>query len=606
MTTADDSWKERFRARVVLWTAPAAGNRRRALAVSNRSGVAQLYAWDVTSGELVQVTDRPTGTVHGRISADGGAVYFLDDSQGDEIGHWARVPATGGAAQDITPSLPRYTSHDLTPSADGQRLCFTASLEDGQTVYLLDGAAGSTAEPRVIHRTTAMCATIGFSSSGRLVGIRTSERTGRARFSLLVIDVESGERVAELWDGADSSIEDAWFSPAAGDSRVLAVSDATGDRRPLLWDPLDDSREDIPVSGPGETFAFDWSADGREILLCRVRDAVQELTIYEVHTGATRPLEHPPGVYGFFAELGNWFDEDGNIVAQWQDATHPATVLLLDGRTGRPIRELLRPSPVPASRPWRSVTFMVDGDQPIQAWLATPPGDGPFPAVIDTHGGPESVAMEAFAPRGQGWVDAGFAYLTINYRGSITFGREFKESIWGSPGELEVRDIVAGRQWLIDNGIAHEGQVFLTGWSYGGFLTLQTLGTAPGLWAGGAAGIAVADWVSEYEDENDVMRAYDRALFGGTPEEKTDAYRRASPLTHAANVDAPVLIIQGRNDTRCPARQVELYEARMRELNKPIEVVWFDAGHAAGADVELAIQHHSAMLQFALRVLRSE
>ena len=102
------------------------------------------------------------------------------------------------------------------------------------------------------------------------------------------------------------------------------------------------------------------------------------------------------------------------------------------------------------------------------------------------------------------------------------------------------------------------GEVFLTGWSYGGFLTLQALGTAPGLWAGGMAGIAVADWVSEYEDENDVLRAYDRALFGGTPAQKMEAYVRASPITYAEHVDAPVLIIQGRNDTRCPARQVEL------------------------------------------------
>jgi dipeptidyl aminopeptidase/acylaminoacyl peptidase len=77
---------------------------------------------------------------------------------------------------------------------------------------------------------------------------------------------------------------------------------------------------------------------------------------------------------------------------------------------------------------------------------------------------------------------------------------------------------------------------------------------------------------------------------------------KASPLTYADQVDAPVLIIQGRNDTRCPARQVELYEAKLRELGKPIEVIWFDAGHAA-ADVERAIEHQAAILDFAERVL---
>jgi dipeptidyl aminopeptidase/acylaminoacyl peptidase len=604
MSEHDDRWKERFRARVVHWTAPAAGDRRRALAVSNRTGVAQLYAWDVPTGELRQVTDRPDGTMHGAISADGSRIFYLDDRQGDEIGHWLSVGVDGGGAVDITPELPPYTSEDLEHSADGRWAAFTAAFDDGHRVYVLAaGGGGGSTPPREIYRTSAMCWVTGFDHDGRLLGVLTNERSGQARFSLMVFDTTTGERVAELSDSADSSLSRTRFSPLPGDERVLAASDVTGERRPLVWHPRTGQRDDLPVTGPGETFPLDWSPDGSEILLCRVQGAVQELSVYDVGTGSLRALDHPAGVYGFFGELGTWFDGDGRIVAQWQDATHPATVMLLDNRTGRPIRELLPPTPVPPSRPWRSVTFAVDGEQPIQAWLVTPEGEGPFPAVIETHGGPESVAMQSFLPRAQAWVDRGFAYLSVNYRGSVTFGRDFKEAIWGRPGELEVRDIVAGRQWLIDNGIARADEIFKVGWSYGGFLTLHTLGTAPGLWAGGMAGIAVADWVSEYEDENDVLRAFDRALFGGPPEEKMELYVKASPITYAEHVDAPVLIIQGRNDSRCPARQVELYEARMRQLGKPIEVIWFDAGHAAGADVERAIEHHSAMMDFATRIL---
>jgi dipeptidyl aminopeptidase/acylaminoacyl peptidase len=309
-------------------------------------------------------------------------------------------------------------------------------------------------------------------------------------------------------------------------------------------------------------------------------------------------------MYGFFGEVGNWLNADNDIVVAWQDASHPSTIALLDGASGRLKAELLKPEPAPpASRPWRSISYQADGGDTIQAWLALPEGDPPFPAIVETHGGPESVAMEAFAPRAQAWLDHGYAYLSLNYHGSITFGRAFKESIWGHPGDLEVRDIVAGREWLVQHGIGRPDEIFLSGWSYGGFLTLHGLGTAPGLWAAGMAGIAVADWVSEYEDENDALRAYDRALFFGPPSEKMDAYVKASPLTYCEHVDAPVLIIQGRNDTRCPARQVELYEARMRELGKPIEVIWFDAGHAAGADVERTISHVRAMIDFAQKVL---
>jgi dipeptidyl aminopeptidase/acylaminoacyl peptidase len=605
-----DAWRERYRARVVHWTIPAERNRTRALAGSNRSGVMQLYAWDVGTNELTQVTDRREGTTSGTISPDGRWIYYLDDRKGDEIGHVVRVPATGleaGSAEpvDLTPELPLYTLDDLVSSADGRTLAFGAAMDDGVTAFVMaDPETDPEAEARPVYRTDTLANVVGFDASGELLYVLTSERTRKARYSLLAIDVKTGAVVKELWDGPESSIGRVTPSPIPGDTRVVASTDVAGDRRPILWDARSGERTELPVGdGSGEVIPWDWSVDGREILICRINAAVQELSLVEVETGTVRRLDHPSGVYGYFGETGTWFAEDGNIVAQWQDATHPPTVVLLDRETGHLIRELLPPTPVPASRPWRSVTFDSADGQRIQGWLTTPPGNGPFPAVIGTHGGPESVSMEGFAPRAQSWVDHGFAVLTINYRGGTTFGRAFKESIWGRPGELEVEDMVAGRQWLIDHGVARPDQVFLTGWSYGGYLTLHALGTAPGLWAGGMAGVAVADWVSEYEDENDVLRAVDRAMFGGTPAEKMDSYVKASPLTYARAVDAPVLIIQGRNDTRCPARQVELYEAKMRELGKPIEVIWFDAGHAASADVERAIEHQAAMLEFAERVL---
>jgi dipeptidyl aminopeptidase/acylaminoacyl peptidase len=603
-----DGWQARFRVRTVLWTVPASGNRNRALAASNKSGVLQLYGWDVASNELTQLTDRPTGTTHGRISADGQWAHYLDDQAGDELGHWLRVPIGGGADPvDLTPDMQRYNSGDLSTSRDGRLLAFTTAVDDSFTVYVMPDTAGGGGVAREVFTSPHYSWNVGFDSSGKLLGIMTSERTGKSRFSLIVVDVESGERVAELWDGPESSLGDVQFSPLAGDSRVVAASDVSGSMRPLIWDPRTGVRHDFapPVAGDeSEMVPWDWSPDGSSILLARVANAVQELSIHDLNSGRARPLDAPAGMYGFLGEVGNWFTAEGDVVAQRQDATHAATVVLLNGQTGRLERELLMPIPAPpSSRPWRSVTYTVDGGQQIQAWVAVPDGVGPFPAVVDTHGGPEAAQMESFAPRAQAWVDHGFAYMTLNYRGSTTFGREFKEAIWGHPGDLEVRDIVAGREWLVDQGIARPDEVVITGWSYGGFLTLHSLGTAPGLWAAGVAGIAVADWVSEYEDENDALRAYDRALFGGPPSEKMDAYVGASPLTYCAAVDAPVLIIQGRNDTRCPARQVELYEARMHELGKPIEVIWFEAGHAAGADIERAVSHQAASLEFALRVL---
>jgi dipeptidyl aminopeptidase/acylaminoacyl peptidase len=205
----------------------------------------------------------------------------------------------------------------------------------------------------------------------------------------------------------------------------------------------------------------------------------------------------------------------------------------------------------------------------------------------------------------QCWLDHGFAYLTINYRGSTTFGREFLEKIWGNVGYWEVEDMVAARTWLVTQGIAKPDHVFLTGWSYGGYLTLQGLGTHPELWAGGMAGIAVADWAMAHVDTTDTLRSVRALRFGGTPEEIPERYAASSPITYAEQVKAPVLIIQGRNDTRTPPRSIEMYEAKMKSLGKDVEVHWFDAGHGSFS-VEQNIQFQELMLRFAYRILSTK
>jgi dipeptidyl aminopeptidase/acylaminoacyl peptidase len=118
------------------------------------------------------------------------------------------------------------------------------------------------------------------------------------------------------------------------------------------------------------------------------------------------------------------------------------------------------------------------------------------------------------------------------------------------------------------------------------------------------AGIAIADWAIVHEDTTDTLRGWRTGRFGGTPAEVPERYAASSPITYAQNLKAPVMIIQGRNDTRTPPRSVEAYEARMKALGKTIQVHWFEAGHGSLV-VDQAIEHHELMLQFAQRVLSS-
>jgi dipeptidyl aminopeptidase/acylaminoacyl peptidase len=305
-------------------------------------------------------------------------------------------------------------------------------------------------------------------------------------------------------------------------------------------------------------------------------------------------------LYGHFDACP--FLEDGRILMTWQDPSHPSRVIALDRQTGSGMSTLIAAGDAPEGKPWRSISFASENGDTIQGWLVVPDGEGPFPTILHTHGGPSAVAMTLYAPESQTWVDCGFAFLTINYHGSTTFGRTFERSIDQRLGDLEVEDMASAYHWLVDEGIARPDAVFLTGGSYGGYLTLLGLGRHPELWAGGMAVVAVADWTVMYEDESEMLRGYQRALFGGSPEETPDRHKKSSPITYASNVRAPILVIQGSNDTRCPARQMKGYEAKLKSLGKEIDVHWFDAGHGSRAQ-EQQIDHQERKLRFAFGVL---
>jgi dipeptidyl aminopeptidase/acylaminoacyl peptidase len=178
-------------------------------------------------------------------------------------------------------------------------------------------------------------------------------------------------------------------------------------------------------------------------------------------------------------------------------------------------------------------------------------------------------------------VDHGFAVATVNYRGSTGYGREWRDALEGNPGLTELEDVTAMRDHLVATGIADPLRLVLAGGSWGGYLTLLGLGRRPELWSLGIAMVPVADYVAAFEDEMEPLKAFDRALFGGTPAERPEFYRERSPITYVDRVAVPVLVTAGRNDPRCPLRQIETYVARLRELDKPHQVYEFEAGHGS-------------------------
>jgi dipeptidyl aminopeptidase/acylaminoacyl peptidase len=261
---------------------------------------------------------------------------------------------------------------------------------------------------------------------------------------------------------------------------------------------------------------------------------------------------------------------------------------------------VLRPpgSPAPAG-----VSYQAREVEGVPTFLAEPRDrPRPHPTIFQVHGGPTSHDSDSFSPRVQAWVDHGFAVVLVNYRGSTGYGRAWRDALEGNPGLTELEDVARVRAWVVAAGVADPARLILSGNSWGGYVTLLGLGTQPDDWSLGIAGVPVADYVAAYEDEMEPLKAFDRAIFGGAPEEVPERYAERSPISYVERVRVPLMVLAGENDPRCPIRQIDNYLARLRALGRPHEVYRYQAGHGSLV-VEESIRQVEAQLAFALREL---
>jgi dipeptidyl aminopeptidase/acylaminoacyl peptidase len=402
-----------------------------------------------------------------------------------------------------------------------------------------------------------------------------------------------GLTLAEKSDGPGRGLTALAFAPVPGDQRLLLQHERRGREELLLWDVVTDTETELVIDLPGELVA-DFTPDARALLVWHTHAARTRLLRYDLSTGALTALDTAPGCVGS-AEVR----PDGTVEYSVSSAAQPPSVHALhpDGTD----RVLLVPpgDPAPPSVPVEDL--WVDGPGGRVHALVSRPGDvaAPAPAVVSLHGGPHAADEDRFSAFRAMWVDAGFVVIEINYRGSTGYGSAWRDAIEGRPGLTELEDVAAVVDACVAAGGVDPARVVVEGWSWGGYLALLAAGTQPDRWAGALAGVPVADYLTAYADEMEPLRAFDRALFGGSPEEKPEAYRAASPLTYVAAVTAPVLVLAGENDPRCPIRQVENYLAALAAAGRVrYAVSRFDAGHGSLV-VEETMRHAATEVAFA-------
>ena len=600
-TSEPPLWEQRFRAPAIGFSRWARDAPERLVVASNESGAWQVYAWDRVAGTRRQVTDDPIGVPGGGITPDGEALVWFQDSTGDEIGRWmtepfvphgrtrgSEGPASGGR-RPLVEGVPDAWSAGLAVGED--IVVVGTAADDGYRVLVAEGGAPA----RLLHSHPEVVEVAGLSRDSSLLALQHAEHGDTIHLAVRVVDPRSGEVAGEQWDGPGLGLSVARWSRVPGDHRLALVHEKEGKDRPAVWDLGSGKRRDVSVDLPGDVSVADWWPDGSALLLVHEHEGRDQLFRLDLAGERLTPLEHPVGTIS-----GAAVRPDGEVWFRTASGARPAAV-----RAAGDPREVCAPEgpAAPAGAPYRSWWFTNPGGQRIHGFVAQPPGPPPFPVVMLVHGGPTWAYSDTFMPDVQAWVDSGFAVAMVNYRGSTGYGVPFRDALIGNPGFPEVEDVVAGLDDLVRSGTADPARAVVAGGSWGGYVTLLALGREPDRWAAGVAAVPVADYVTAFRDEAPGLQAFDRSLFGGSPEEVGDLYVERSPLTYLDRVRAPVLILAGDNDSRCPIQQVLNYVEALRARGGEVELYRFDAGHGSMV-IDERVRQMAAELGFVLARVR--
>ena len=528
-----------------IWLLPTAGGEARRL--TDLPYAVESCVWTPDGGALIAVVDVDPE----RLAEDDGQprttvvreLYYRGDALGYRVGAWHhlfRVDAATGEATQLTRGAYNHAHPVVSPNGRWIAFCSDRSPQRKRRRPFSSELCVMPAGGGEIERLTPGVQSAGrpgWSPDGRRLAAAVTEPDQFQQAYLCVIARRGGKR-RRLTDGSLTPQSGGYpFTPpppirwtAEG---IVFAADARG--RSGVWrvDPsgrisAEPIRERAEVIG-----GIDISADGKRIVVAATSHAQPtELAAQDIQGeegGASTPLT--------------------SVSAEYLAAREPGRV------------------------EWSEIER---GGATIPFGLMFPPGFDPkrrYPLVLDIHGGPHGVFTESFQPLHQTIAGAGYLVLFVNPRGTSTYGPDFTHAViedWGGEDSL---DLLAALDAVCERPYVDAERLGVHGYSYGGYMTSWLIGHTERFKAA-VVGAPVINLESMY-GTTDIGVSWGRLEWGGRPAQNREWYRERSPLTHAPNVTAPVLLMHGEADYRCPISQSEEYFVALRDRGKRVELVRF-------------------------------
>lgn len=535
-------------------------------------GTAQIWTLDGPMQWPEQLTFFEDRVTFAEYSPAEPIIAFGKDSGGDEEQLIYISSDEGGTPQRVSIKNAKHLWGGWSP--DGQKMAWSHNGRNGRDfdVYVYDLASGT--EERVVEADGYMWALAWRpDGSGLFVGHAGSNDDSDVYW------VPFGGQ-AELLTPHDGKILHLNVRPTGDGSSCYLVTNGPGEFMNLAT--LSVAERTIEPLDPGAEWdveAVEISEDEHWLAVSRNVNGFSQITVVDRSTDAARVVESlpagiatsmtfVPGTHQVAVTLSGTADSTDIWVVDAQDLSAQRWTRSSTG--GVPRTSLVEPKLV------KYESF--DGLE-IPAFYWQPEGDGPFPVVIDIHGGPEAQRRPGLSALAQYYLQRGIATLAPNVRGSRGYGKTYMALDDVRKRMHSVADIRAAYDWLTTAGDADPDRIALKGGSYGGFMVLSAMVTYPELWAAGVDIVGVANFVTFLENTSEYRRHLRESEYGSLEHDR-EFLRDISPLTHIDKIAAPLMVIHGRNDPRVPVSEAEQVVEACRANGLPVEcIIYEDEGH---------------------------
>jgi len=334
-----------------------------------------------------------------------------------------------------------------------------------------------------------------------------------------------------------------------------------------------------------EASSGNFSPDGKSYTYTVNEDGVIDAYLADRSTNRAEKLDLPHGLNYFSGNPNEFAPQSDRVIVSHEASNQPGDLWIYnlpsrhaDQLTFSEVASL-RAAQLPPSQ---IVHYKSFDENVITALLWVPfnlKRDGSNPALILPHGGPTGQMVDYWNTDVAALTSRGYICLAPNPRGSTGYGLDFQKANFQDLGGGDLKDEIAGLDFLKATGFVDPKKIGITGGSYGGFMTLMAIGKAPDIWAAGVEEYGIINWSTMLKSSDPSLNEYLKSLLGN-PEQNRKIYDADSPITYIRNERAPLLVLQGDNDPRVPKEEAQQVVDLLKKEGRIVDVHYYaNEGH---------------------------